>query len=198
MKKTGIIVSIVLIIALLGASSITYAFYTRAQEDFTITQTAASNASIELAVNTRESSSLRPATANAANDNSISQAGNIVCIELKYKSLSTISSTSIQAKDITVQKAGLSDVNKNFIKDNLEFAFFIFKSSTKLDNPTAPNTWYNAGVLSSFSAFDTDEEGYIYVFVRFKTSVTNEDMTESMKGAKIYATVSIEPPKVSA
>ena len=196
MKKTGIIVSIVLIIALLGASSITYAFYTRAQDDFTISQTAASNASIELAVNTGESSSLRPATANAANDNSISQAGNVVCIELKYKSLSTISSTSIQAKDITVQKAGLSDVNKNFIKDNLEFAFF--KSSTKLDNPTAPNTWHNAGILSSFSAFDTNEEGYIYVFVRFKTSVTNEDMTESMKGAKIYATVSIEPPKVNA
>ena len=196
MKKTGIIVSIVLIIALLGASSITYAFYTRAQDDFTISQTAASNASIELTVNTGASSSLRPATANAANDNSVAQAGNVVCIELNYKSLSTISSTSIQAKDITVQKVGLSEVNKNFIKDNLEFTFL--KSSTKLDNPTAPNTWYNAGVLSSFSAFDTNEEGYIYVFVRFKTSVTNEDMTESMKGAKIYATVSIEPPKVSA
>lgn len=191
MKKTGIIVSIVLIIALLGASSITYAFYTRAQDDFTISQTAASNASIELTVNTGASSSLKPATANATNDNSISQAGNVVCIELKYKSLSTISSTSIQAKDITVQKTGLSDINKRFIKDNIEFAFS--KNTTKIDNPS----WCKVGVLSSFSAFDTNEEGNIYVFVRFKTSITNEDMTESMKGAKIYVTVSIEPPKAS-
>ena len=82
MKKTGIIVSIVLIIALLGVSSITYAFYNRAQYDFTISQTAASNASIELAVNTEEASSLKPAIANASNDNSVSKPSDGICIEL--------------------------------------------------------------------------------------------------------------------
>ena len=200
MKKSGIVIILMLIVVLAVLSGTTFAFYSAGQVDFTFKITSETGSVLSLVIGDK-STGFSPAATNPNVDNYEVVTGDngtygVYC--LKYISTS---STPINVKLYITgvnYKRNAYNLDSNYVSylnENLSYGFLIKDSNFNfsIDAKGEPSTWIKPSDGSDSISFTIDTEhrtGYILCFVKFDLS--EELFPETLSSTQISFTIGTE------
>lgn len=200
MKKSGIVIILMLIVVLAVLSGTTFAFYSAGQVDFTFKITSETGSVLSLVIEDK-STGFSPAATNPNVDNYEAVAGDngtygVYC--LKYISTS---STPINVKFYITgvnYKRNAYNLESNYVSylnENLSYGFLIKDSNFDFstDAKGEPSTWIKPSSNgTNYISIDniTNGTGYILCFIKFDLS--EELFPETLSSTQISFTIGTE------
>ena len=199
MKKSGIVIILMLIVVLAVLSGTTFAFYSAGQVDFTFKITSETGSVLSLVIGDK-STGFSPAATNPTVYNYEAVTGDngtygVYC--LKYISTS---STPINVKLYITgvnYKRNAYNLDSNFVSylnENLSYGFLIKDSNFNFstDVKGEPSTWIKPSSGTNYISINniTNGTGYILCFVKFDLS--EELFPETLSSTQISFTIGTE------